>query len=104
MNSRIQFLRAGSCIARMEPRRGMRDCVRGLLGPIGRKNGGQLAEYAGHAIPDGLRHLLPHSRRDPDRLCGDLQSCAAEQLGTSEGVLIIDDNGFVKKGTTSVGV
>ena len=76
----------------------MRDYVRGLLGPVGRKNGWQLAEYAGHATPDGIHHLLSHSRWDADRLRDDLQSYAAEQLGTPEGVLIIDDTGFVKVG------
>ncbi|MFG2946022.1 transposase [Streptomyces adustus] len=79
----------------MEPRRRMRDYVRGLLGPVGRKNGRQLAEYAGHATPDGLQHLLSRSRWDADRLRDDLQFHAAEQLGPPEGVLIIDDTGFI---------
>lgn len=82
----------------------MHNYARGLLGPVGRKNGWQLAEYAGHATPDGLQHLLSHSRWDADRLRDNLQSYAAEQLGTSEGVLVIDDTGFVKNGTTSAGV
>lgn len=98
------FLRAGACFARVEPRRRMRDYVRGLLGPVGRKNGWQLAEFAGHATPDGLQHLLSRSRWDADRLRDDLQFYAAEQLGSPDGVLIIDDTGFIKKGTTSAGV
>ncbi len=32
----------------------MRDYVRGLLGPVGRKNSWQLAEHAGNATPYGL--------------------------------------------------
>ncbi|MFJ8856396.1 hypothetical protein [Streptomyces sp. NPDC102437] len=36
----------------------MRDYVRGLPGPVGRKNSWQLAEFAGHSTPDGLQHLL----------------------------------------------
>ncbi|MFE2608563.1 hypothetical protein ACFVQ6_37995 [Streptomyces mirabilis] len=51
----------------------MRDYVRGLLGPVGRKNRGQLAEYAGHATPYGLQHLLSHSRWDAEGLCDHLQ-------------------------------
>ncbi len=98
------FLRFGACFVRVEPRRRMRDYVRGLLGPVGRKNGWQLAEYAGHATPDGLQHLLARGCWDADRLRDELQSYAAEQLGASDGVLIIDDTGFVKKGTTSAGV
>ncbi|WP_308346420.1 IS701 family transposase [Streptomyces sp. ISL-66] len=98
------FLKAGARFGRVEPRRRMRDYVRGLLGPVGRKNGWQLAEYAGHATPDGLQYLLARSRWDADRLRDDLQTYAAEQLGAPEGVLIIDDTGFVKKGITSAGV
>ncbi|MFF8036241.1 IS701 family transposase [Streptomyces sp. NPDC016626] len=64
----------------------------------------QLAEYAGHATPHGLQHLLSHSRWDADALRDDLQAYVAEQLGHQQGVLILDDTGFVKKGTTSAGV
>ncbi|MFE2738328.1 transposase [Streptomyces sp. NPDC059349] len=74
------FLRVGACFVRVGPRRRMRDYVRGLLGPVGRKNGWQLAEYAGHATPDGLQHLLARSCWDADRLRDELQFYAAEQL------------------------
>ncbi|MCX5441064.1 IS701 family transposase [Streptomyces sp. NBC_00063] len=97
-------MRVGGRFGRVEPRRRMRDYVRGLLGPVGRKNGWQLAEFAGHATPDGLQRLLAGSRWDPDELRDDLQGYVAEKLGTPDGVLIIDDTGFVKKGTTSAGV
>ncbi|MFB8039638.1 IS701 family transposase, partial [Streptomyces sp. NPDC056004] len=59
---------------------------------------------AGHATPDGIQHLLSASRWDADELRDDLQAYVAEQLGEGEGVLIVDDTGFVKKGTTSAGV
>ncbi|MEV0982706.1 IS701 family transposase [Streptomyces sp. NPDC049915] len=98
------FLKTGARFCRVEVRRRMRDYVRGLLGPVGRKNSWQLAEYAGHATPHGLQHLLSHSRWDTDGLRDDLQAYVAEQLGTPDGVLILDDTGFVKKGTTSAGV
>ncbi|HEY8986626.1 MAG TPA: hypothetical protein VIU15_44545 [Streptomyces sp.] len=39
----------------------MRDCVRGLLGLVGRENGRQPAECADHATPDGLQRLLAGS-------------------------------------------
>jgi hypothetical protein len=38
------LLRTGIRFTWIEPRRRMRDCVRGLLAPVGRKNGWQLAE------------------------------------------------------------
>jgi SRSO17 transposase len=98
------FLRVGGRFSRVEPRRRMRDYVRGLLGPVSRKNGWQLAEFAGHATPDGLQRLLAGSRWDPELLRDDLQTYVAEKLGRPDGVLIIDDTGFLKKGTTSAGV
>ena len=81
----------------------MRDYVRGLLAPVGRKNGWQLAEYAGHRDPAGLQHLLNGARWDADAVRDDLREYVGQQLGPN-GVLIIDDTGFIKKGTTSAGV
>jgi SRSO17 transposase len=98
------LLRIGGRFARVEPRRRMRDYVHGLLGPVGRKNGWQLAEYAGHATPDGLQHLLSRSRWEADEVRDDLHAYVAEHLGADNGVLIIDDTSFVKKGVTSAGV
>jgi len=85
------FLRIGHRFPRVEPRRRMRDYVRGLLGPVGRKNSWQLAEFAGHPTPDGLQHLLGKSRWEADLIRDDLQGYVAEHLGTDEGILIIDD-------------
>jgi SRSO17 transposase len=82
----------------------MQDYVRGLLGPVGRKNGWQLAEYAGHGTPDGLQRLLASCRWDPDEVRDDIQAYVAENLGCPDGVLIVDDTGFLKKGVTSAGV
>nr|WP_123982860.1 IS701 family transposase [Streptomyces sp. Ag109_O5-1] len=98
------FLRTGHRFRRVEPRRRMRDYVRGLLGPVGRKNGWQLAEYAGHRTPDRLQRLLNGARWDADELRDDRQHYVAERLGEPDGILILDDTGFLKKGTTSAGV
>jgi SRSO17 transposase len=82
----------------------MRDYVRGLLAPVARKNSWQLAEQAGHSTPDGLQHLLAGSKWEADDIRDDLQEYVAGKLGEGDGVLIIDDTGFIKKGTTSAGV
>ncbi|GGZ19960.1 transposase [Streptomyces nitrosporeus] len=71
---------------------------------MGRKNFWQLAEFAGHPTPHGLQHLLAKSRWEADEIRDDLQGYVAEHLSTDDGILIIDDTGFVKKGTTSAGV
>lgn len=47
------FLSVSGPFGRVEVRRRMRDYVRGLLGPVGRKNSWQLAEYAGHTGAGG---------------------------------------------------
>lgn len=98
------FLRIGHRFGRADLRRRMRDDTRGLLGPVSRKNGWQLAEFAGHRTPDGFQRLLNRAIWEADEVRDDLQAYVAEQLGDAEGVLIIDDTGFVKKGTTSAGV
>ncbi|MFF4830178.1 IS701 family transposase [Streptomyces sp. NPDC001312] len=98
------FTDIGHRFGRVEPRRRMRAYVRGLLAPVARKNSWQLAEHAGHATPDGLQHLLSRARWNPDDIRDDLQAFVAKSIGRPDGVLIVDDTGFIKKGTTSAGV
>jgi SRSO17 transposase len=98
------FLNIGHRFGRVELRRRMRDYVRGLLAPVARKNSWQLAEQAGHPTPDGLQHLLAGSKWESDDIRDDLQEYVAGKLGEAGGVLIVDDTGFIKKGTTSAGV
>ncbi|MFJ9761970.1 transposase [Streptomyces sp. NPDC101149] len=98
------FLSIGHRFGRVELRRRMRDYVRGLLAPVARNHSWQLAEQAGHPMPDGLQHLLAGSKWEPEDIRDDLQEYVADKLGEADGVLIIDDTGFIKKGTTSAGV
>ncbi|MGW9454348.1 IS701 family transposase [Streptomyces sp. NPDC055632] len=99
----LVFARVAGRFARADLRWRMRDYVRGLLGQAARKNGWQLAEWAGHRMPDGFQRLLNSSRWDADALRDDVRSYVGESLGPN-GVLIIDNTGFIKKGTTSAGV
>ncbi|MFI0740794.1 IS701 family transposase [Streptomyces sp. NPDC021100] len=98
------FLRIGHRFGRADLRRRMRDYVRGLLAPVSRKNGWQLAEFAGHRTPDGFQRLLNGANWDADDVRDDLRAYVAEHLGEDGGVLVVDDTGFVKKGTASAGV
>jgi SRSO17 transposase len=90
--------------ARAEPRRRVLAYLRGLLGAVTRKNGWQLAEHAGAATPDGMQRLLATAGWDPDLVRDDLRAYVVEQLGDPGAVLVVDETGFLKKGTTSVGV
>jgi SRSO17 transposase len=76
----------------------------GLLAPIERRNGWQLAEALGERSPDGVQRLLRTARWDADAVRDDLRSYVIERLGDPAAVLVIDETGFVKKGTKSVGV
>ncbi len=78
--------------------------MRGLLAPVARKNGWQLAETAGDATPDGMQDFLGRMRWDADQLRDDLRADVVEPLGDPGAVLVLDETGFVKKGTPSVGV
>jgi SRSO17 transposase len=90
--------------ARAEPRRRVLAYLRGLLGNVGRKNGWQLAEHAGERTPDGMQRLLATAAWDPDLVRDDLRAYVVEHLGDPDGVLVVDETGFLKKGNTSVGV
>ncbi|MET8676381.1 IS701 family transposase [Streptomyces sp. NPDC004647] len=98
------LLRVGHRFGRADLRRRMRDYVRALLGPVGRKNSWQLAEHAGHGTPHGFQNLLNRARWDADEVRDDVQAYVAERLGEEDGVLVIDETGFLKKGDTSAGV
>src|SRR5947209_4434433 len=82
----------------------LRDYVKGLLAQVGRKNTWQIAEFAGHATPDGLQRLLARAVWDPERMRDEVRDYVVEHLGAVDGVLIVDETGFVKKGRASAGV
>jgi len=89
---------------RAEPRQLAYDYLRALISPIERKNGWQIAEHIGAGTPDGVQRLLATAHWDADQVRDDLQRYVIEHLGHPEGVLIIDETGFLKKGTKSVGI
>jgi SRSO17 transposase len=96
--------RVGPRFARSEPRDRALGYVRGLLSTTERKNGWQLAEYLGDPTPDGVQHLLARADWDADAVRDDLTRYAAEHLGDADGVLVVDETGFLKKGEQSAGV
>ena len=78
--------------------------LKGLLGPVERKNGWQLAEYAGDARPDGVQRLLSSYRWDADGVRDDLRDYVVERLGDEQAVLVVAETGFLKQGRRSAGV
>lgn len=69
-----------------------------------RKNGWQLAEAAGDRTPDGVQDFLGRMRWDAEAVRDDLRAYVVEHLGDPGAVLVLDETGFVKKGTHSAGV
>lgn len=96
--------RIGKRFERSEPRKRAVRYIQGLMSDIPRKNGWQLAEYAEEATPDGMQRLLSTAAWDVDGVRDDLRQYVVEEIGTPEGILVIDETGFLKKGTHSVGV
>lgn len=89
---------------RSEPRERSLAYIKGLLGAVERKNGWQLAEWMGEESPDGVQHLIERAAWDADAARDILRTYVVEHLGEREGVLIVDETGFIKKGVHSAGV
>jgi SRSO17 transposase len=96
--------RIGPRFGRIEPRRRALGYLQGLLGQAERKNSWWLAEQAGELTPDGMQRLLHGSGWDADGVRDDVRAYVVEQLGEPDAVLVLDETGFVKKGTHSAGV
>src|SRR3954465_5078568 len=95
--------RIAGVFARAEPRARVLAYLRGLLGQLERKNGWTLAEAAGEVSPDGSQRLLRTAYWNADAVRDQLRDYVLERLGPG-GVLIVDETGFIKKGTRSAGV
>jgi hypothetical protein len=91
-----RFTRAGS-------RRRARKLVLGLLSDLPRKNCWTIAERAADRTPDGMQHLLGRAKRDADQVRDDVSDYVVEHLHDDEAVLVVDETGDVKKGTSTVG-
>lgn len=98
--------RVSGCFHRHDLRSRAQAYVRGLLGPVQRKNSWQLAEHVGAATPHGFQRLLGRARWDADALRDQVVEYAIDHLLSVDeaGVLIVDETGFLKKGDKSAGV
>ena len=95
--------RIAGAFARSEARARVPAYLCGLLGQLERKNGWTLAEAAGEVSPDGMQRLLRTADWNADAVRDELRNYVVERLGPG-GVLIVDETGFIKKGTRSAGV
>lgn len=96
--------RIGSLFRRAEPRQQAGLFLEGLIGGVERKNGWQLAEYAGDPAPWRMQALLGRTIWDEEKARDICRNYVIERLGDPSGVLVLDETGFLKKGCHSVGV
>ena len=78
--------------------------ITGLLSPIERKNGWQLAEARGDKTPYAIQQFLYRGGWCANELRDCMREYVKDNLGTEEGILIVDETGFLKKGKKSAGV
>jgi SRSO17 transposase len=76
----------------------------GLLAEVPRKNGWQMAEELGEAAAHGVQWLLQEADWDEEAVRDELRSYVIEQLADEQGVPVVDETGFLKKGKKSAGV
>jgi len=96
--------RIGAQFPRWDARQRAGAYLRGLLSPVERKNGWQLAEVNGDDTPYGVQHLLGRAVWNAEAVRDDLRGYLMEHLGTPQGVMVIDETGFLNKGRHSAGV
>uniref|UniRef100_UPI00112AD71F IS701 family transposase n=1 Tax=Muricoccus nepalensis TaxID=1854500 RepID=UPI00112AD71F len=96
--------RLGELFVRAEPRRQAGLYLEGLLSAAKRKNGWQLAEQIGDARPWRTQRVLSHVLWDQEAARDLCRAYVLEHVGADDGVLIVDETGFLKKGEHSVGV
>jgi SRSO17 transposase len=96
--------RLAPVFARAEPRQQVGYYLRALLARLDRKNSWHLAEWCQQAGPQHMQRLLTGSHWEADAVRDILRTYVVAHLGTPEGILVIDETGFLKNGRHSAGV
>ena len=96
--------RLGEWFGRADAHRQANLDLEGLLSAAERKNGWQLAGQIGDARPWRTQRVLSRTLWEADAARDLSRAYAVEHLGAADGVLVIDETGFLKKGSKSAGV
>jgi len=99
--------RVGAVFARREPRMQAGKYVAALSAEVPRKNGWQIAEWAGDATPDKTQRLLNHAVWDEHAAMGIVAAFVAAHLdigGDPHAVVVLDESGQEKTGEHTAGV
>src|SRR4051794_18242978 len=98
------YQQVAGAFARAEPRQQVRHYLQGLLGRLDRKNSWHLAELLQQTGPPRMQRLLNGAHWDADVVRDVLRAYVLDHLGAPDGVLILDEPGFLKKGRPPAGV
>lgn len=96
--------RFADLFGRIEPRVQAGKYMRGLMSPSNGASTWQIAEVVGDRIPDAMQRLLYRADWDADAARDRLQEFIIETFADANAVGVVDETGFLKKGTASVGV
>jgi SRSO17 transposase len=76
----------------------------GLFSPVERKNGWQIAEAVGESTPYATQQFLYRGKFSADELRDEGREYVNDNLGEEDGVMVVDETGFLKQGKKSCGV
>jgi len=92
------------CFVRSEPREHFFNYMVGQCSALERKSIEPMALHVAGGNIRGMQRCLSDDVWDEDLMRQTYHGLIAEEMGHSEGVLMFDESGFVKKGKESVGV
>jgi SRSO17 transposase len=92
------------CFPRSETRAHFFDYMVGQLSPLERKSIEPMALHVKGGTIRGLQRFISDVPWDEEHLRWTYHQLVADAMGDPEGVLMVDETGFVKKGKESVGV
>ncbi|MCR6546589.1 IS701 family transposase [Dehalobacterium formicoaceticum] len=98
--------RFADCFKRAEPIANLYAYTRGLLSNLERKSVGPIAlEFIDNPRgPRNLQNFMKNAQWDEEKAIKIYQEGLSERISDDEGMLTVDESGFVKKGKHSVGV
>jgi SRSO17 transposase len=92
------------CFNRTEPRENFYNYMVGQLSPLERKSIEPIALSVENGKVRAMQHFISGVRWDEDKMMLTYHSMIKGDMGDSDGVLIFDESGIMKKGKESAGV
>jgi SRSO17 transposase len=92
------------CFARREPRAHFFNSMVGQCSALERKSLEPMALHVDGGNMRGMQRCMSDDRWDEDTRRETYHGLVADEMGDPQGVLMVEESGFVKKGMESVGV